>query len=239
MPTIAGAVHDAHALPGCRFAPRCPLAAEVCRAGAAAALLRRGPSGRLLESFVSEAIVEAIGLALHYRLPGKRLLRARRRRRSHDRPRRHARPRRGERQRQEHPRASPRRPAKPERGRSALRGRAGRRRRAREASPPAPAAADRVPGSVRRAQPAHDSRRHDCRASARSGLFARGGPRAGGRGSHPRRPVQGLFGAAIRTKCPAASASARLSRERSARIPHSSSPTSLYPRSTSRRGRRS
>ena len=31
MPTIAGAVHDAHALPGCRFAPRCPLAAEVCR----------------------------------------------------------------------------------------------------------------------------------------------------------------------------------------------------------------
>ena len=31
MPTIAGAIHDAHALPGCRFAPRCPLAAEVCR----------------------------------------------------------------------------------------------------------------------------------------------------------------------------------------------------------------
>jgi oligopeptide/dipeptide ABC transporter ATP-binding protein len=31
MPTIAGAVHDAHAVSGCRFAPRCPLAAEVCR----------------------------------------------------------------------------------------------------------------------------------------------------------------------------------------------------------------
>ena len=31
MPTIAGAVHDAYALSGCRFAPRCPLAAEVCR----------------------------------------------------------------------------------------------------------------------------------------------------------------------------------------------------------------
>jgi peptide/nickel transport system ATP-binding protein len=32
MPTIAGAVHDAaHAVAGCRFAPRCPLAAEVCR----------------------------------------------------------------------------------------------------------------------------------------------------------------------------------------------------------------
>ena len=31
MPTIAGAVHDAHALPGRRFAPRCLLAAEVCR----------------------------------------------------------------------------------------------------------------------------------------------------------------------------------------------------------------
>jgi peptide/nickel transport system ATP-binding protein len=31
IPTIAGAVHDAGALSGCRFAPRCPLAAEVCR----------------------------------------------------------------------------------------------------------------------------------------------------------------------------------------------------------------
>jgi oligopeptide/dipeptide ABC transporter ATP-binding protein len=31
MPTIAGAVHEAHAISGCRFAPRCPLAAEVCR----------------------------------------------------------------------------------------------------------------------------------------------------------------------------------------------------------------
>jgi oligopeptide/dipeptide ABC transporter ATP-binding protein len=31
MPTIAGAVHDAHAPSGCRFAPRCLLAAEVCR----------------------------------------------------------------------------------------------------------------------------------------------------------------------------------------------------------------
>ena len=31
MPTIAGAVHDAHAPSGCRFAPRCPLTAEVCR----------------------------------------------------------------------------------------------------------------------------------------------------------------------------------------------------------------
>jgi peptide/nickel transport system ATP-binding protein len=31
MPTIAGAVQDAHAVSGCRFAPRCPLAAEVCR----------------------------------------------------------------------------------------------------------------------------------------------------------------------------------------------------------------
>jgi peptide/nickel transport system ATP-binding protein len=31
MPTIAGAVQDAHTLSGCRFAPRCPLAAEVCR----------------------------------------------------------------------------------------------------------------------------------------------------------------------------------------------------------------
>jgi oligopeptide/dipeptide ABC transporter ATP-binding protein len=31
MPTIVGAVHDAHAAPGCRFAPRCPRAAEVCR----------------------------------------------------------------------------------------------------------------------------------------------------------------------------------------------------------------
>jgi peptide/nickel transport system ATP-binding protein len=31
MPTIAGAVQDAHAVSGCRFAPRCPLAAEICR----------------------------------------------------------------------------------------------------------------------------------------------------------------------------------------------------------------
>jgi oligopeptide/dipeptide ABC transporter ATP-binding protein len=30
MPTIAGAVHDAHAVSGCRFAPRCPIAAKVC-----------------------------------------------------------------------------------------------------------------------------------------------------------------------------------------------------------------
>jgi peptide/nickel transport system ATP-binding protein len=30
MPTIAGAVHDAHGLSGCRFAPRCPIAAQVC-----------------------------------------------------------------------------------------------------------------------------------------------------------------------------------------------------------------
>jgi oligopeptide/dipeptide ABC transporter ATP-binding protein len=31
VPTIPGLVHDAHAVSGCRFAPRCPLAAEVCR----------------------------------------------------------------------------------------------------------------------------------------------------------------------------------------------------------------
>ena len=30
MPTIAGGVHDAHAVAGCRFAPRCPIAAQVC-----------------------------------------------------------------------------------------------------------------------------------------------------------------------------------------------------------------
>jgi peptide/nickel transport system ATP-binding protein len=31
VPTIAGMVHDAHAIPGCRFAPRCPLASDICR----------------------------------------------------------------------------------------------------------------------------------------------------------------------------------------------------------------
>jgi oligopeptide/dipeptide ABC transporter ATP-binding protein len=31
MPTIAGNVHDVRVAVGCRFAPRCPLAAEVCR----------------------------------------------------------------------------------------------------------------------------------------------------------------------------------------------------------------
>jgi oligopeptide/dipeptide ABC transporter ATP-binding protein len=31
MPTIAGAAYDAQAVSGCRFAPRCPLAADVCR----------------------------------------------------------------------------------------------------------------------------------------------------------------------------------------------------------------
>jgi peptide/nickel transport system ATP-binding protein len=30
MPTIAGAVHDAHGASGCRFAARCPIAAQVC-----------------------------------------------------------------------------------------------------------------------------------------------------------------------------------------------------------------
>jgi len=31
MPTIAGTLQDAHAVAGCRFAARCPLATEVCR----------------------------------------------------------------------------------------------------------------------------------------------------------------------------------------------------------------
>ena len=38
------------------------------------------------------------------------------------------------------------------------------------------------------------SRRYDRRASARSGLGARESPRAGGRGSDPGRPIRGVFG---------------------------------------------
>ena len=76
MPTIAGAVQTPTPSPGCRFAPRCPLAAEVCREAPPLRSFGADHQAACWRGFVSEAIVEAIGLALHYKLPGKRLLRA-------------------------------------------------------------------------------------------------------------------------------------------------------------------
>ena len=188
---------------GCRFAPRCPLASDVCRE--APPLRRReaisSPAGRPRERRPRRSL----GLARHYRAPGKRMLRALDGVDLAIDARRDARPRRRERQRQEHARADARRAANADAGDVRFDGET-RRAPPGPSSGAAASAATGVPGPVRRAEPAHDHRRHARRASAGARWY-----RAGARVVPEVLTQAGLpaLRTATRTKFPAASASAR------------------------------
>ncbi len=209
---------------GCRFAPRCKFAMNVCtEEGAAAARDRARPShGLSLGRFeprrrgMSEPLLRVSGLKKHFPgarrpavAPGRDRLRGRRCV-VLGQPRRDARPRRRIRLRQVDDRTLRAAPDRADRRRSHLR-RPGcaQARRQRSAGDAAEHAAG-VPGSVRLAQSAHDGR-----CDPRRGLH-HPQPRLlaeGARGARRRSPGQGraqgrAHARATRTNSPAASASA-------------------------------
>ena len=103
-----------------------------------------------------------------------------------------------------------------DRGHGPLRGHRHHRDARRSAAQAAPADADRVPGSVRLAEPAHDGGRDPGRAADRARhRRPRGAARAGDPVARAGRPRRRTMRSAIRMSSPAASASASASRARS------------------------
>ena len=100
--------------------------------------------------------------------------------------------------------------------------------------------ADRLPGSVRQPQPAHDGRRDHRRGALTSmGSRTSASGRTWSASSWAASASTRATSTAIRTSSPAASGSASASRGRSPSTPSSSCATSRYPRSTSRSRARS